>query len=81
MTSFKPFCLSVAGQTSATSVKRSKSVGSPLLAHVDRRQKYVRNVYAHTRKECEEKLKTLNVEIKAELAKLKTQKTQGEALH
>ena len=35
------------------------------------------NVYAHTRKECEEKLKVLIVEMKAELAELKRQKAEG----
>ena len=33
-----------------------------------------RNVYAHTREECEEKLKVLIAEMKAELAELKRQK-------
>lgn len=37
-------------------------------------KKHARNVYAHTRKECEEKLKVLIVEMKAELAELKLQK-------
>ena len=32
------------------------------------------NVYAHTREECEEKLKVLIAEMKAELAELKRQK-------
>ena len=31
-------------------------------------KKHARNVYAHTREECEEKLKTLIVEMKAEIA-------------
>ena len=34
-------------------------------------KKFSRNVYAHTREECEEKLKVLITEIKAELAGLK----------
>ena len=34
-------------------------------------KKHARNVYAHTREECEEKLKALTVEMKAELAELK----------
>lgn len=34
-------------------------------------KKHSRNVYAHTREECEEKLKVLIVEMKAELAELK----------
>ena len=37
-------------------------------------KKHARNVYAHTREECEEKLKVLIAEIKAELAELKRQK-------
>ena len=37
-------------------------------------KKHARNVYAHTREECEEKLKALIVEMKAELAELKRQK-------
>ena len=36
-----------------------------------RRQKHARNVYAHTREECEEKLKVLIVEMKAEIAEIK----------
>ena len=42
-------------------------------------KKHARNVYAHTRKECEEKLKALIVEMKAELAELKRQKAEGTA--
>ena len=42
-------------------------------------KKLSRNVYAHTREECEEKLKVLIVEMKAELAELKAQKAKGEA--
>ena len=38
---------------------------------MDRRQKARANVYAHTREECEEKLKVLIAEMKAELAELK----------
>ena len=34
-------------------------------------KKHARNVYAHTREECEEKLKQLITEMKAELAELK----------
>ena len=37
-------------------------------------KKHARNVYAHTREECEEKLKMLIAEMKAELAELKRQK-------
>ena len=37
-------------------------------------KKHARNVYAHTREECEEKLKVLIVEMKAEMAELKRQK-------
>ena len=37
-------------------------------------KKHARNVYAHTREECEEKLKVLIAETKAELAELKRQK-------
>ena len=40
-------------------------------------KKHARNVYAHTRKECEEKLKTLIIEMKTELAELKRQKAEG----
>ena len=40
-------------------------------------KKHSRNVYAHTREECEEKLKELIVEMKAELAELKRQKAEG----
>ena len=36
-----------------------------------------RNVYAHTREECEEKLKVLIVQMKAELAELKKRKAEG----
>ena len=42
-------------------------------------KKLSRNVYAHTREECEEKLKVLIAEMKAELAELKAQKAKGEA--
>ena len=42
-------------------------------------KKHARNVYAHTREECEEKLKVLIVEMKAELAELKRQKAEGTA--
>ena len=35
------------------------------------------HVYAHTRDECEEKLKVLIIEIKTELAELKRQKAEG----
>ena len=41
-------------------------------------KKHARNVYAHTRKECEEKLKVLIAEMKAELAELKRQKAEGD---
>ena len=34
-------------------------------------KKHSRNVYAHTREECEEKLKVLIVEMKAEIAEAK----------
>ena len=37
-------------------------------------KKHSRNVYAHTREECEEKLKVLIAEMKAELAELKEKK-------
>ena len=37
-------------------------------------KKHARNIYAHTREECEEKLKVLIAEMKAELAELKRQK-------
>ena len=41
-------------------------------------KKLSRNVYAHTREECEEKLKVLIMEMKAELAELKEQRAKGE---
>ena len=40
-------------------------------------KKHSRNVYAHTREECEEKLKVLIIEMKNELAELKQQKVAG----
>ena len=40
-------------------------------------KKHSRNVYAHTREECEEKLKVLIMEMKTELAELKKQKAEG----
>ena len=40
-------------------------------------KKHSRNVYAHTREECEEKLKVLIVQMKAELANLKRRKAEG----
>lgn len=40
-------------------------------------KKHARNVYAHTREECEEKLKVLIIEMKAELEELKEQKGEG----
>ena len=40
-------------------------------------KKLSRNIYAHTREECEEKLKVLITEMKAELAGLKAQKAKG----
>ena len=42
-------------------------------------KKHSRNVYAHTREECEEKLKVLIVEMKAELAELKRKNSDGGA--
>ena len=39
-------------------------------------KKHACNVYAHTRKGCEEKLKVLIVEMKAELAELKGKKAE-----
>ena len=41
-------------------------------------KKHARNVYAHTRKECEEKLKVLIVEMKAEIAEVQRLKDLGE---
>ena len=40
-------------------------------------KKHARNVYAHTREECEEKLKVLIIEMKTELAERKRQKAEG----
>ena len=39
-------------------------------------KKHARNVYAHTREECEEKLQKLIIEMKTELAELKRQKAE-----
>lgn len=41
-------------------------------------KKHARNVYAHTREECEEKLNTLIVEMKAEIAEAQRLKDMGE---
>ena len=41
-------------------------------------KKHARNVYAHTREECEEKLKVLIVEMKAEIAETQRLKNLGE---
>ncbi len=41
-------------------------------------KKHARNVYAHTREECEEKLKVLIVEMKAEIAEAKRLMDLGE---
>ena len=41
-------------------------------------KKHARNVYAHTREECEEKLKELIVEMKAEIAEAQRLKDMGE---
>ena len=41
-------------------------------------KKHARNVYAHTREECEEKLKVLIMEMKAEIAEAKRMKDLGE---
>ena len=41
-------------------------------------KKHARNVYAHTREECEEKLKELIVEMKAEIAEAQRLKDLGE---
>ena len=40
-------------------------------------KKRARNVYAHTREECEEKLKVLIVEMKAEIAEAKRLMDEG----
>ena len=40
-------------------------------------KKHSHNVYAHTREECEEKLKVLIIEMKTELAELKKQRAEG----
>ena len=40
-------------------------------------KKRARNVYAHSREECEEKLQALIIEMKTELAELKRQKAEG----
>ena len=40
-------------------------------------KKHSRNVYAHTREECEEKLKVLIIEMKTELTELKRQKVES----
>ena len=41
-------------------------------------KKHARNVYAHTREECEEKLKVLIVEMKAEIAEAQRLRDLGE---
>ena len=41
-------------------------------------KKYARNVYAHTREECEEKLKVLIVEMKAEISEAQRLMDLGE---
>ena len=41
-------------------------------------KKHSRNVYAHTREECEEKLKVLIVEMKTEIAEAQRLKDLGE---
>ena len=43
-------------------------------------KKHARNVYAHTREECEEKLKLLIVEMKTELAELKNQEEREKTI-
>ena len=40
-------------------------------------KKHARNVYAHTREECEEKLKMLIVEMKTEIAEAQRMKDEG----
>ena len=40
-------------------------------------KKHARNVYAHTREDCEEKLKVLIVEMKAEIAEAQRLKDEG----
>ena len=40
-------------------------------------KKHARNVYAHTRKECEEKLKVLIMGMKAEIAEAQRLNTEG----
>ena len=40
-------------------------------------KKHARNVYAHTREDCEEKLKTLIVEMKTEIAEAQRMKDEG----
>ena len=40
-------------------------------------KKHARNVYAHTREDCEEKLKTLIVEMKTEIAEAQRMKAKG----
>lgn len=40
-------------------------------------KKHAHNVYAHTREECEEKLKVLIVEMKAEIAEAQRLKEEG----
>ena len=42
-------------------------------------KKHSRNVYAHTREECEEKLKVLIAEMKAEIAEAQRLKDEGKA--
>ena len=40
-------------------------------------KKHARNIYAHTREECEAKLKVLIVEMKAEIAETQRLKAEG----
>ena len=40
-------------------------------------KKHARNIYAHTREECEEKLKVLIVEMKSEIAEAKRLMDEG----
>lgn len=42
-------------------------------------KKHSRNVYAHTREECDEKLKVLIAQMKVEISEAKRQKVEGEA--
>ena len=78
MTDFKPYvgCKRRSGTGCVTEINDHLFEGRYSPKWPDGK-KHARNVYAHTREECEEKLKVLIVEMKAELVELKRQKAEG----